>query len=354
MRRIKIIALLLTLITTSLSQVATASGDTMAKFTKAPIDDKGLFTNVKGELSQGGLNVRVPFMLRRFGTYFRSSEGAPILSKNDGAALRANALNDEKATVTWVGHATVLVQMHGVTFLTDPIWSDWPSPLAYIGPRRFVEPGIEIDNLPAIDFVVVSHNHYDHLDLPTLKALAQKNADTKFFVPLGNAKLLNSQGIAKVTEMDWGDTATYKDLTIHCLPTQHWSKRSISDTRKTLWSSWAVTGPEKRFYFAGDTGYFSGFKEIGEKLGPFNVAAMPIGAYEPNAMMKASHMDPAESIMASLDLKAERVLAIHFGTFDLSDEPLGEPPVLFRKAAAATTLAGDKTWVFDIGETREF
>ncbi len=354
MRRIKITALLLALISTSLTQITHASEDPMANFTKAPVDEKGLFTNVEGELSQGGLNVRMAFMLRRFGTYFRSSDGAPALSKNDGAALRANALNAEKATITWVGHATVLVQMHGVTFLTDPIWSDWPSPLAYIGPRRFVEPGIEIDNLPKIDFVVVSHNHYDHLDLPTLTALAQRNTDTKFFVPLGNGKLLNSKGIENVTEMNWGDSATYKDLTIHCLPTQHWSKRSISDTRKTLWSSWAVTGPAKRFYFAGDTGYFPGFKEIGEKLGPFDVAAMPIGAYEPTAMMKASHMDPAEAVMATLDIKADKALAIHFGTFDLSDEPLAQPPVLFREAAASTVLAGDKTWVFDIGETREF
>lgn len=354
LRRIKIITLLLGLICISFIQGTRANEDTMANFSKAPIDSKGLFTNVKGELSQGGLNVRVPFLLRRFGTYFRSSDGAPTLSKNDGAILRANAADELTITVTWVGHATVLVQMHGVTFLTDPIWSNWPSPMPYIGPRRFVEPGIEIDNLPAIDFVVVSHNHYDHLDLPTLKKLAARDANTQFFVPLGNARLLNSQGINNVSEMDWGDTATYKNLTIHCLPTQHWSKRSISDTRKSLWASWAVTGPKKRFYFAGDTGYFPGFKEIGEKLGPFDVAAMPIGAYEPTAMMKASHMDPKEAVMASLDIKADNVLAIHFGTFDLSDEPLAEPPVLFKEAAASTTLGEEKTWVFEIGETREF
>lgn len=324
----------------------------MTNFEPAPKDKKGLYTNIQRHLSDGGIGVQLPFMLRRFTTYFRSDKGAPVLKKNDGIALRSNEQN--QATITWVGHATVLVQMHGVNFITDPIWADWPSPLRFIGPRRFVEPGIDIEDLPVLDFVVVSHNHYDHLDLPTLRALAKRNADTKFFVPMGNARLLRSHGIENAEEMDWGDTTTYKALTIHCLPTQHWSKRSITDTRKTLWSSWAVTGPEKRFYFAGDTGYFSSFEDIGKQLGPFDVAAMPIGAYKPTTMMKFSHMDPLEAVEATLDIKAEQVLAIHFGTFDLSDEPLDEPPVLFKQAAKARGIAEENTWVFDIGETRVF
>ena len=249
-------------------------------FEPAPRDESGAFMNRAGELSQGDAGTRFAFMLRRFGTYFRSSEGAPTsVSPGD---LRPEEGNSATATVTWVGHATVLVQMPGVTFLTDPIWSDWPSPIPFIGPRRYVPPGIAIQDLPPIDFVVISHNHYDHLDLPTLKQLAARNAQTQFLVPLGNEQLLRDQGIAQVHAFDWGDSMTINGNTIYCLPTQHWSKRGLTDTNRSLWGSWAVIGAAKRFYFAGDTGYFKGFKAIGEKLGPFDLAAMPIGAYEPH------------------------------------------------------------------------
>jgi N-acyl-phosphatidylethanolamine-hydrolysing phospholipase D len=154
--------------------------------------------------------------------------------------------------------------------------------------------------------------------------------------------------------MDWGDTVSFKTATIHCLPTQHWSKRSLTDTRKALWSSWAVTGPQRRFFFAGDTGYFSGFKKIGDKLGPFDLAAVPIGAYEPNAMMKASHMNPEEAVQAALDLRANNAVAMHYGTFNLSDEPLAEPPARFKAAAENTSLGDSHSWILDIGETRKF
>lgn len=154
--------------------------------------------------------------------------------------------------------------------------------------------------------------------------------------------------------MNWGQTAVYEGITVHCLPSQHWSKRSLTDDHKTLWSSWAVTGADKRFYFAGDTGYFSGFKDIGDKLGPFDLAAVPIGAYEPRAMMRESHLDPEEALQAAIDLKAKSAIAIHFGTFDLSDEPLTEPPLRFRNAARHSELGEEAAWIFKIGETREF
>jgi N-acyl-phosphatidylethanolamine-hydrolysing phospholipase D len=322
-------------------------------FTGAPRDKEGRFTNIDGEISHGSIAVRAPFMLRRFGTGFRKSDGAPEITENDGAFVRETAGQDTP-TLTWIGHATVLVQMEQVTFLTDPIWAKRPSPVSFFGPKRYVKPGIKMEDLPAIDFVIISHNHYDHLDLPTLVRLAKRNVETIFFVPLGNAKLLRKHGIDKVQELDWGDTVNYKSALIHCLPSQHWSKRSLSDERKTLWSSWAVTGVERRFYFAGDTGYFSGFKEIGEKLGPFDLVAVPIGAYEPVAMMRASHMNPEEAVQASLDLRTRRVVAIHFGTFDLSDEPVAEPPLRFKKAATNTELGEPNSWVLNIGETREF
>ncbi len=319
----------------------------------APRDEDGRFTNPVGNLTHGSFGVRFSFMWRRMAGAFRGVRGAPARVINKGVYLRENARHSAP-TITWVGHSTLLVQMDHLTFLTDPIWSDRPSPVPFVGPRRFVAPGIEIADLPPIDFVVVSHNHYDHLDLPSLRALAERDPDTRFFVPLGNGALLRKKGIDRVEELDWGQATQHEGVMIHCLPAQHWSKRSLTDDRKALWSSWAVIGSDRRFYFAGDTGYFDGFEQIGQVLGPFDLVAMPIGAYAPSAMMRESHMDPEEAILASLDLRAERVVAMHFGTFDLSDEPLDEPPLRFKAAAKSTSIGQDGAWVLSIGETRGF
>lgn len=319
----------------------------------APRDAEGRFENFTGDLPHGSLGVRFPFFLRRIAGSFRDRPGAPDEIANDGAFLRENAQHSTP-TVTWVGHATMLVQMDHVTFLTDPIWSETPSPVSFAGPRRFVPPGVAMQDLPAIDFVVVSHNHYDHLDLPTLVALAERSPNTRFFVPLENGALLRDNGIDNVEELDWGDSIEYAGVRVHCLPAQHWSKRGLDDDREALWSSWAVVGTERRFFFAGDTGYFDGFTRIAEALGPFDLAAVPIGAYEPIAMMKASHLNPEEAVQAAIDLKARAAVAMHYGTFDLSDEPLHEPPERFRKAAATSPLGEQRGWLLRIGETRKF
>jgi N-acyl-phosphatidylethanolamine-hydrolysing phospholipase D len=253
-----------------------------------------------------------------------------------------------------VGHATLLVQLGHKTFLTDPTWSDTASPVSFAGPKRHVPPGIALAQLPPIDFVVISHNHYDHLDLATLTALAARDARTRFFVPLGNARLLEDEGIAKVSELDWGDHVDLGDVRITCLPTQHWSARGIRDARQALWSSWAVTSGDRRFYFAGDTGAFDGFESIGAALGPFDVAALPIGAYLPVAMMKPFHLNPEEAALAGRAVRAQRILGMHYGTFDLSDEPLDEPPRRFRAAGTEAGYADEDVWVLRIGETRTF
>jgi N-acyl-phosphatidylethanolamine-hydrolysing phospholipase D len=284
---------------------------------------------------------------------FRTRPGAPEQVVNDGAFLRENSRHSTP-TVTWIGHATLLVQMDHVTFLTDPIWSDTPSPVSFAGPRRFVPPGVALAHLPPIDFVVVSHNHYDHLDLPTLVALAERDPETRFFVPLGNGELLRASGVANTDELDWGDARDFAGVRVHCLPAQHWSKRGLDDDREALWSSWAVTGAQRRFYFAGDSGYFDGFARIGAALGPFDLVALPIGAYRPVAMMQASHLNPEEAVQAALDLGTRRALAVHYGTFDLSDEPLDEPPRRFRAAAGSSELGEERAWVMRIGEMREF
>lgn len=319
----------------------------------APRDADGLFENRAGPIERAGPGVVVPFLLRRVVGAFRARPNTPARVANDGTWLRDNALGSVPS-VTWVGHATLLVQMAHLSFLTDPIWSDTASPVSFLGPRRHVAPGIALDDLPSIDFVLISHDHYDHLDLPTLEALAARSAETRFLVPLGNAGLLREAGIANVTELDWGEHVDLAGVRITCLPSQHWSGRGLGDRRRTLWSSWAVTGGERRFFFAGDTGFFEGFASIGEALGPFDLAALPIGAYEPVAMMKPFHMNPEEAAAAGRGLRARRLVGIHFGTFDLTDEPLDEPPRRFRAAAEGTGYAPDDLWVLRVGETRRF
>ena len=319
----------------------------------APREGDGRFMNFAGPMPEVSASVTLPFFVRRVASSF--SELPSVLDRvaNDGAWLRENAKHSEP-TVTWVGHATLLVQMGHLTFLTDPIWSDRASPFSFAGPQRIVEPGVAIDDLPPIDFVVISHNHYDHLDLATLVALAERNPNTRFFVPLENGDLLRENGIENVEELDWGQHAEHEGVRVYCLPAQHWSKRGIGDDREALWSSWAVVGAERRFFFAGDTGYFDGFARIAKALGPFDLAAVPIGAYEPTEMMKASHMNPEEAVQAAIDLRARAAVGMHYGTFKLSDEPLDEPPTRFNKAASEGALGDEAAWLLRIGETRAF
>jgi N-acyl-phosphatidylethanolamine-hydrolysing phospholipase D len=318
----------------------------------APRDADGLFENWIPGLPRAGPSVTLPFFFRRLMATFREPVGIPERVPPEIARLRANTTLREPL-VTWVGHATLLVQMSHVTFLTDPIWSETAGP-AGLGAKRYDEPGFPIDDLPLIDFVLVSHNHYDHLDLASLTRISQDHPEARFFVPLGNAALLQEAGIANVEELDWGDTRKLGEVTVHCLPAQHWSQRGLTDARRTLWSSWAVTSPERRFYFGGDTGLFAGFDVIGRRLGPFDLSAVPIGAYEPEAMMFFAHMNPEQAVTAAIATRARRMLGMHFGTFDLSDEPIDEPPRRFRRAAKAAGIAEEDVWILKLGETRPF
>jgi len=323
--------------------------------TGARRDSAGRFLNTVGDIPTAGPGVTLPFFFRKMVGAALDRPGGPAVVPNDGAFLRENARHSEP-TVTWIGHSTLLVQMDHATFLTDPIWSDRASPLAFAGPARRVPPGVALEALPPIDFVVVSHNHYDHMDLPTLRALADRDPRTRFVVPLGNAETLVGAGLApdRVIECDWGGRVAVAGLEVVCLPAQHWSARGAFDRRVALWGSYAVIGPARRFYFAGDSGYFDGFARIGEAHGPFDVAAVPIGAYEPSEMMRPFHMNPEEGLRAGLDLGAKRILAMHHGTFDLTDEPVDEPPTRFRAAAAAAGLGPRQALVVSIGETFGF
>ena len=312
-------------------------------FAGAPREN-GRFANPAGPGDRGGFfSVYLPFFARRAWASLRSPEGAAARVPYDREALSHNP------GITWIGHATMLVRLDGVTFLTDPIFSERASPVAFAGPLRAVEPGVPLDELPPVDFAVISHDHYDHTDLPTIRVLAARGV--RFVVPLGLGELVREAG-GEAVELDWWESTALGPVTVHCVPAQHFSGRSLTNRDRRLWAGFVVAGPTRRFYHAGDTGYFTGFAEIGERLGPIDLASVPIGAYEPQAMMHFVHLTPEEAIQAALDLRARRVVPMHFGTFVLTDEPLDEPPRRFRAEAARLGLDADRAWILKIGETR--
>jgi N-acyl-phosphatidylethanolamine-hydrolysing phospholipase D len=333
--------------------VAQASAQAPAPFGPAPRDAEGRFLNLAGEIHRAPTSVTLPFQLRRIRTSLVGRPGAPQRVTNDGAFLRENARHSVP-TATWIGHSTLLVQLGGVSFLTDPIWSPTASPISWLGPRRWAPPGLALEALPPIDFVLISHAHYDHLDLPTLRRVAERGDETRFLVPLGNAALLREAGIDQVEEFDWGQAARVDGVEVTCVPSQHWSQRTLFDARRSLWCAWVVRSPERSFYFMGDSGWYPGFADVGRVFGPIDLAAVAIGAYQPSAMMRPHHVDPEEAVEAGKALAARRLVAMHFGTFDLSDEPLDEPPARFRVAAARAGYADADAWVLRIGETRGF
>ena len=271
-------------------------------------------------------------------------------SVDDSAAMFKRWKADQAApTVTWIGHSSLLVRQGGVYFLTDPMWSKYASPIK-LGPRRLQPPGMSLAELPDIAFVVISHNHYDHLDLPTLRALSKRGSS--FVVPLGNAALLGDEGIGPVLELDWWESVKVGGLEITCVPARHWSGRGLLDRNRALWSGWAVKSEDRLFYFAGDTAPFGAFDEIRRRLGRPTLAALPVGAYLPIDIMSFSHMNPEQAIDAAVSLGALKTVAVHFGTFDLADEELDEPPRRFRAASMQAARGPEVDWVMKVGETR--
>jgi L-ascorbate metabolism protein UlaG (beta-lactamase superfamily) len=241
-------------------------------------------------------------------------EQSKPLPRVEGSSLRTTVVN----------HSTVLLQQRDCNILTDPIWSERASPLSWIGPRRRRKPGVSWEDLPPIDVVLVSHNHYDHLDLPTLRRLAARGEST-FIVPARVGRLLRLENIAPVHELDWGESLALPGFTIHCVPALHFSSRSIFDRNMTLWCGYVIECHERFVYFAGDTAFGDHFAQIREKFGSPRLALLPVGAYEPRWFMSRVHMAPQEAVRAHGILAAKISIAIHHGTFQLGDEAIDTP-----------------------------
>ncbi len=264
----------------------------------------------------------------------------------------------DNATVTWIGHSTVLIQHQGINVLTDPMFSKRASPFSFIGPKRVTQAALALDDLPPIHAVVISHDHYDHLDTSSIRGLGNTPV---YFVPLGLKTWFTKKGInpARVIEMDWWDEYVLevadKQLLITATPSQHFSGRGLTNRNKTLWAAWSIAWPDFRAWFAGDTGYNGvQFREIGERLGTIDLGIIPIGAYKPRDMMGPVHVNPAEALQIHRDVNATASMAIHWGTFVLSAEGVVTPVQELEKARAQANISEAEFSAFAIGETRHY
>jgi L-ascorbate metabolism protein UlaG (beta-lactamase superfamily) len=272
-------------------------------------------------------------------------ERSPSLISDVAESKPPACVEDSQLRVTLINHSTVLLQQKGVHVLTDPIWSERASPLRSLGPRRHRAPGVRWEDLPRIDVVLLSHNHYDHLDVPTLRRLA-KRPQTQFLAPLGVGRFLRSHQIGPAHELDWGESLELAGITIHCVPAQHFSGRGLFDRNRTLWCGFVMEMPGRMIYFAGDTGFGGHFARIHELFGAPRLALLPIGAYEPRWFMSPVHMAPEEALRAHELLEARTSIAIHHGTFQLTDEGVDAP-----KRRLRASLARDSFIVLDNGQS---
>lgn len=267
------------------------------------------------------------------------SENIPHCPDKRLGELQANR---SQTSYTWVGHSTFLLQLNGLNILTDPVWA---KRMGF--QRRLTEPGISLEELPEIDVVVISHGHYDHLDFPTLRKL---KGNPQYFVPVGMKSLFRKKGYHHVIEMGWWETAEFKGIQIHFVPAQHWTRRTLNDMNTSHWGGWIFQTASETFYFVGDTGYFSGFKEIAERF-TIDTVFMPIGAYEPEWFMADSHISPEDSVKAFIELQAKQFVPMHYGAYRLADDTGPEALERLVQAWEKHQLPKEPLQVLLLGET---
>jgi L-ascorbate metabolism protein UlaG (beta-lactamase superfamily) len=278
----------------------------------------------------------------------------PAWVENRGVPRLDHPLAADEVAVTFVNHATFLIQFDGRAILTDPVWSQRASPFRRFGPRRVRSPGIGFDELPKIDIVLLSHNHYDHLDLATLRRLWRR-FDPAVLAAAGDGRLVAPLGFGRLHEVDWWDRIAFDDaLAATFVPAQHFSARGLFDRRRSLWGGYVIEARGRRIYFGGDTGYSTHFADIRRRLGAPDVAMLGIGAYEPRWFMQPIHMNPAEAVRAHRDLGAARSIGMHFGTFQLTPEPIDAPQAELARALAESGLPPAEFVTLEEGETRVF
>jgi L-ascorbate metabolism protein UlaG (beta-lactamase superfamily) len=268
----------------------------------------------------------------------------------DQPMQKVPSLDGEAAIVTFIGHSTFLIQTAAGNILTDPMYSERASPVSMVGPRRVRQPAIAFDDLPSISTVVLSHNHYDHCDRPTLRMLAER-FDPLVVTPLGNGALVRSSGIRQVEELDWWQESKNSAMPITLTPAQHFSARGPLDRNRALWGGFVIAVDGARIYFAGDTAYANFFLEVKIKLGPIRLALLPIGAYEPRWFMQSFHMNPAEAVQAHLDLEARESVGMHFGTFQLTTESIDEPLLALDEACRTKNIPRSRFKTLGFGKS---
>ena len=272
-----------------------------------------------------------------------------VLKKED--VLKSLRLNQDKDFIGWIGHATFLIKLGDTTIITDPVFSKNAGPLIF-GPKRYVDPALNLDEIPKIDLFLLTHNHYDHQDMGTIRKFPYKNAE--IVVPLKLGKYFIKHNYKNVNELDWYQTIVINDLKITMLPAVHWSKRSLTDTNKTLWGNFLIEYKDKKILFACDTGYGQIYKTLGEKYGPIDLTMINIGAYDFRPMFEKSiyHTSPEEALQVAKDLKSKKIIGSHWGTFVLSLEPIMEPPIRFKNNAKNYGFKKEDAIILKIGEIR--
>ncbi|KGM38309.1 hypothetical protein JY97_17065 [Alkalispirochaeta odontotermitis] len=266
-------------------------------------------------------------------------------------AAKALAESGSGNKLTWLGHSSFLLRLGGRNILLDPFLSDYATSVPPFGPKRYTPPGIPVEKLPRIDLLLISHNHYDHLDQATLEALPDKDR-IAVIVPLNLKKFIAELGFDDVTELDWHDSKKSGPITVTALPAVHFSSRSLFDRNETLWTGYSITDGHTKVYFSGDTGYHTLFKDLGRRYGPFDLGMVPIGAYKRASNLKSTHTTPEEAVRLGQNLGVKTLVPMHWGAIVLSYEPPFEPPIRFLKAGLAAGFSEDHLWKMAVGETR--